>query len=353
VSRTSLIVILCLLTLGGADAGDTLRSIYSRPIGEWPTLRTDQAVFVELGPLPPVQLAAGAAQKAELGARLFADAGLSAAGNISCTSCHAPSAGFSVPTPTATGVDGTKGRRNPTALWDTPHRATFGWDGGSADLHERLLQPLTERSEMGNADIAGVLRRLENEPAYRTKFQAVFDPGDITAGHLAEALAVYLAAQARPSRFDLFLSGNTEALADDEILGLHLFRTKAGCVSCHFGPRFTDDGFHNLGLSSFREPSEDLGRFRITGQAEDIGRFQTPSLRQVATSAPYMHHGLFDTLEGVVNFYARGGGEIWARNAREAADPAYVYAAALSPQIQPLELSAAEKAALVAFLKTL
>lgn len=346
-----LIAVLCVLALARTADGDTLREAYSRPVNDWPAAKTDDVGFAEFGPLPASRPTD--ARKAELGARLFVDRGLSPAGNISCMSCHDPSLGFTIADPTAAGHDGTKGLRNPTALWDTPNRALLGWDGGSDDLHQRVLQPLTDPTEMGNPDLGDVLRRLRESSIYRRAFQTVFETGEITAPHMAEALAAYLQTQTQKSRFDLFVAGNSDALTDTEIDGLHLFRTKAGCANCHFGPRLTDDRFHNLGLSSFREPREDLGRFRVTGRAEDIGRFQTPSLRHIATSAPYMHHGLFANLEGVVNFYARGGGEIWARNAREAADPAYKFAAAVSPHIRPLDLSAAEKAALVAFLKAL
>ena len=163
----------------------------------------------------------------------------------------------------------------------------------------------------------------------------------------------YLATLDSETYFDRFARGDRAALTDMALAGLHLFRTRARCANCHFGPWLTDEGVHNLRLSFFGEPAQDLGRHAATQAAEDAGRFRTPSLRHVASSAPYMHDGLFPTLEGVVNFYDRGGGEVRARNAAEAARPLYREAARLSPHIRPLGLTAQEKAALAAFLRTL
>ena len=333
---------------------DGLRAAYSRPVAAWPAPRLDDNVaFIEFAPLPPVAMTDADQRKAHLGARLFADPALSVNGALSCASCHDPASGFTIPRANAHGHDGTPGLRNPTALLDTPARSAFGWDGAPASLSKRMLMPLTDASEMGNASLGDVIFRIESAPDYRAAFTSAFQAEGIDAARLAETLTAYISAQTRPNRFDRFLTGDHGSLSDIEIRGLHLFRTPAGCANCHFGPRLTDDGFHNLRLSSFREPREDLGRYRVTRRLQDIGRFQTPSLRRVADTAPYMHHGHVRDLEGVVNFYARGGGEVWARNAREATDPMYPHAAALSPHIRPLDLDAEERAALVAFLKTL
>lgn len=385
--RAAMVLALALCALSPASGTDlqrdavTLRAAYSRPIGEWPAPVLDRGVdFVELAPLEttlpsrgdvyPARLRRAVPAEGELatrapeiralgeqvlalGERLFADPTLSASGVLSCASCHDPGAGFTVRSPTAFGHGGAQGLRNPVALLDTPHRVSFGWDGGSTDLQERILAPFTDPGEMGNTSLAAVLDRIGDVPSYRMAFSMAFGATKPDAPSLARALIAYLEAQPRDNRFDRFLTGDTGALSDTEIEGLHLFRTKARCVNCHFGQRLTDDRFHNLRLSSFREPSEDLGRYGVTGRMTDIGRFQTPSLRQVANTAPYMHHGLIETLEGVVHFYNRGGGEVWARNAREASDPQYPHAAAISPHIRPLDLSPDERAALVAFLRTL
>lgn len=177
-----------------------------------------------------------------------------------------------------------------------------------------------------------------------------------TASALGEVLAAWLRQAGTtegPSRFARFVSGETGELTDRELQGLHLFRTRARCANCHFGPWLSDGRFHNLLISSFGEPARDDGRHGVTSRPADIGAFRTPSLHRVADSPPYMHSGLFAGLEGVIRLYARGGGEIWARNATEAAHPLFPHAAHPSPQLKPVDLTEEEVAALAAFLRTL
>lgn len=331
------------------DKGAQLRAAYGGPPSSWPRPDIDADVaFVEMAaPLPP----SSPGQQAALGARAFADPRLSEDGEVACGSCHDPAHGFSVPEPVGRGVSGVPGRRNPPSLQSVATRRKLDWDGRGTDLSARVLAPLSDPSEMGSDLDAAVARLARTELA--GAFRAVFGAEGLSARTLAAALIAYLDATDAPTRFDRFASGDPAALNDTELLGLHLFRTKARCANCHFGPTLSDGLFHNLRLSFFGEPAQDLGRFETTGDRDDVGRFRTPTLRHVGTSQPYMHNGLFPTLAGVVNFYDRGGGEVWARNAQEAARPLYRDAARLSPHIRPLGLTGAEKAALVAFLKTL
>lgn len=150
------------------------------------------------------------------------------------------------------------------------------------------------------------------------------------------------------SRFDQFVSGKHENLSDREILGLHLFRTKANCMNCHHGPFFTDGDFHDLGLSYFGRTLEDLGRYRITGNPADSGKFKTPGLRNVTRTAPYMHVGLFP-LRGVMNLYNIGMPEIKATEEQKLR-PDFPRK---SPLLQPLDLGSEEIEAIMAFLATL
>lgn len=351
-----------LLLLAGALGGDAaepaahagrLRALYARPPAEWPAPAIDPGVaFVELGAAPMLQPSPEMADRAELGARLFRDPALSADGRISCASCHAPEHGFSVGTARAAGAGGRPGRRNPPALVSVSLQAAFDWDGRFTDLAARALAPLTLPDEMGNGTLADVLARLAAAP-HAADFRRLFPRESVSADSLGAALTAYLSTLDTPSRFDRFASGDHAALSDVEIEGLHLFRTRARCANCHFGPRLSDGLFHNLRLSFFGEPAQDLGRFGVTGEPQDAGRFRTASLRHVSASAPYMHNGLFPTLEGVVNFYDRGGGEVWARNAAEAARPLHASAARASAQLRSLGLTAQEKTALVAFLRSL
>lgn len=171
----------------------------------------------------------------------------------------------------------------------------------------------------------------------------------IDADRLARALAAYVASlRPEKTRFDEFLAGSADALDDNELLGLHLFRTQARCMNCHNGPLLTDHQFHNIGLSFYGRRNQDLGRYEATRDPADLGRFRTPSLRNVAQAGPWMHNGLFPDLRGLLRMYNAGMG-------REAppADPPDPYAPRKSEHIKPLDLSPAEIDALLAFLKTL
>lgn len=339
-----------LATAGSSDTSSALRAAYQQLPERWPAPWIDAEVdYVELGALAlPL-----ASAKAELGRRLFHDGRLAADRAPACAGCHQPQHGWSIPAPVARGHGGRLGRRNPPSLYGAAWQARFGWDGAGAGLAAQTLLPLTLAHEMGNDSLEQVLARTRSDIALVASFREHFGDGGIGAAELGEALAAFLRSLEKPSRFDRFAAGDFGQLSDLEIEGLHLFRTKARCANCHFGPSLTDGGFHNLGISFFGEPSADLGRYLVTGRMADVGAFRTASLRHVAESAPYMHNGLFRTLHGVINLYDRGGGETWARNSAEAAQPLYMAGARKSPHLRPLGLIDAEKAALLAFLGAL
>lgn len=351
------LVVAALLAALAVPAAADLAALYRRPSAQWPAAWIDPGVaFEELAAATPASAAPQDAARAALGARLFADPRLSASGRIACASCHQPAHGWSVPAPVARGEHGASGRRNPPDLRNAPGHARWGWDGRGASLAAQSLAPLTAPHEMANPALEPVIARLRAAPGHAQAFARAYGTREVTAAHLGDALAAYqagLARQAPPTRFDRFAQGEWTALDAQEIRGLHLFRTKARCANCHFGPRLSDGKFHNLRISSFGEKAQDLGRHAVTGRAEDAGAFRTPSLRRVRESPPYMHSGLFASLEGAINLYDRGGGEVWARNAAEADHPLYPHAARLSPHIRPLGLSEDEKAALAAFLRAL
>jgi cytochrome c peroxidase len=201
-----------------------------------------------------------------------------------------------------------------------------------------------------HASSAHLVTTLASSRGYRARFEAAFGDAEPTVARALTALADFerTVVSDGSSDFDAFLGGRHDALDDAAVRGLHLFRTKARCVNCHHGPLLTDGGFHDLGLSYYGRKLQDLGRYRVTEDPADVGRFKTPSLRNVLRTAPYMHNGLFD-LDGVVNMYSAGMSTLKPRPEQEG-DPLFPRK---SPLLQPLGLDAGEKADLKAFLASL
>ena len=281
-----------------------------------------------------------------LGAVLFADPRLSANGKIACASCHQPEHAFSDGRALAVGADGLMGRRRSMPLFAAPFAPVLFWDGRAASLHEQVLGPIADPREM-NHDLASARARLADLADYRALLQAAYGDAQVSDARIARGLAAFVATLRPPeTRFDRFLAGDTTALDDREMIGLHLFRTEARCMHCHQGALLTDGQLHNIGLSFVGRRNQDLGRYEVTRAPEDIGRFRTPSLRGVSRAGPFMHNGIFPTLVGVVRMYNAGmpSGRVPAGT---------TLTARKSPLIQPLNLSPDEIDALVAFLGTL
>jgi cytochrome c peroxidase len=290
------------------------------------------------------------AARIELGRWLFMDVRLSRDGSVSCSTCHVPEQGFAVNgTRTAVGIGGSVLRRNAPSVLNAGFNEALFHDGRAATLEEQAWGPLLAPDEMGNADRAQVVARIAAVPEFVQAFRAAFAAAP-SEDSLAKALGAYQRSLvAAGSRFDRWYFGHEDgALSAQEKRGFVVFRGKAQCNACHKLGRehalFTDEQFHNLGVG-FPAPGhaeapgqlQDLGRYEVTGAAKDRFAFRTPTLRNVELTAPYMHDGSLATLRDVVDFYDRGG------NPNPGLDPLMV----------PLYLSEAEKAALVAFLKTL
>lgn len=199
-----------------------------------------------------------------------------------------------------------------------------------------MLQPIQATDEMDLA-VEEAVERLSADQGYAERFRAVFSR-DIARDDLARALAGYVRTiQAGDSRFDRFVTGDPSALSEIERRGLSLFQGKARCDRCHVGTNLTDEDFHNTGVAWSEEQLQDLGRFVVSGVERERGAFKTPTLREVERTAPYMHDGSISTLEAVIEFYDRGG----------IANPH------LDRRLRPLNLTAEEQQALVAFLRSL
>lgn len=271
-----------------------------------------------------------------LGKRLFFDPILSIDSTISCASCHAPSAAFSDLTAFSEGVAG-KTDRNSMPIINAGWMKSFFWDGRVMSLENQAKHPVENKIEMGER-WKHVVEKLQRHPDYPSMFREAFETTQITTDLATKAIAQYERTLiSSNSKYDKYRAGQT-LLTEQELLGLDLFFTeKADCFHCHGTRLFTDNRFHNNGLDEF---SEDGGLAKITKHDSDWGKFKTPTLRNVEVTGPYMHDGRFETLEEVIEFYDSG------------AQPA----ATIDPLIgagRKLNLTEEEKAALVAFLKTL
>jgi cytochrome c peroxidase len=268
-----------------------------------------------------------------LGRKLFFDPILSADRTVACASCHRPDRGFASDG-RPRGIGGQQLSRRAPSLLNRAYGQAFFWDGRTATLEEQALEPIANPKEMGST-VEEAVKRLKDDSDYKARFAAAFEDG-VTAKNLGRALAGFERVLLRGgSSIDRFREkGNREAMTDAERHGLWLYESKGRCWRCHSGPNFTDESFHNTGVSW---GSADVGRFAVSNKDADRGRFKTPSLRGVALTGPYMHDGSLKSLEEVVEFYSRGGN----------ANPN------LDAVIQPLNLSKEEMADLVAFLKAL
>lgn len=348
-----------------------LRPHYAGPPSTWPAPTIDPGVdWREWGPAPPAsspplawtaanagqaELAADVARPAvvTLGQMLFFDTRLSRKGQVSCASCHLPQRAFTDGLALAVGEDKLMGRRRSTPLYAAPFAPRLFWDGRAASLKEQVLGPIHDPREM-NHDADGAVARLLAAAPYPAQFLQAFGAAPaarppVDADRLARALAAYVATlRPEPTRFDTFLDGQSDALDDAELIGMHLFRTQARCMNCHSGAMLTDHQFHNIGLSFYGRRNQDLGRYEATRDPADLGKFRTPSLRNVSRAGPWMHNGLFPDLKGLLRMYNAGIGRD-----PEPSDPPDPYAPRKSEHIRPLALSADEIDALLAFMRVL
>ena len=275
--------------------------------------------------------------KVELGKMLFFDPRLSGNDHWACSTCHNPSLGFSDGMARSLGFgDETElGRHAPTIL-NIAYNTTQFWDGRAATLEEQAMAPIQAAREM-NSIPKDLEKKINAIPEYKDRFMKVFgEPA--TLPNIGKAIATFeRTLVTRDSAFDRYMKGDKNALTTQEKRGLILFISKAACTQCHNGINFTDNQFHSLGLPQVGPLKEDLGRFGITKNERDRRAFKTPTLRNVSLTPPFMHNGIFKTLEEVMDFYNKGGGD----------DPNK------SEKILKLNLTDQEKEDLIAFLKSL
>jgi cytochrome c peroxidase len=274
------------------------------------------------------------AEKIALGAELFADPRLSDNGRRSCANCHRPERSFTDGRARAQALSGAPLRRNTPALWNLAWSKHLFWDGRAPTLEAQVQIPIEEAQEMGGT-WPQILRRLGDDADLVARFRTAFpEEPQIAQATVAKALAAFVRSLVSPpTRFDAWVDGDAQALKPAEERGFRLFIGKAGCILCHVGWRFTDDRFHDVGLRG-----GDEGRGAVPGGTPGLMAFKTPSLREIAHTAPYMHNGSLATLEAVVGHYAGG----------------FLRRRSLATNMnRDLRLSAGERADLVAFLRTL
>jgi len=272
-----------------------------------------------------------------LGKQLYFDTRLSKDNTISCATCHNPAMGWSDAGPTSSGINGQKGGRRAPPVSNAAYAPLQFWDGRAPSLEEQAKGPVANPIEMGNTH-ESMLRTVQDIPGYVQEFEHVFGTSIVTVDLVAEAIAAFeRTVVTTDSPFDRYARGDDNALTKLEKQGLEIFNGKGHCTACHWGGYFSDGRFHNLGVSETDPSKPDLGRFVITNDTNDIGKFKTPTIRDVALRAPYMHNGSEKTLEDVVDLYNKGG-RTGDNN--------------ISPLIVPLGLTKNEKKALIAFMTT-
>ncbi len=270
-----------------------------------------------------------------LGRRLFRERLLSRDRSLACVDCHRPDRAFTDGRARSVGVYGRRGPRSVPTIVNRAWGTSFFWDGRIATLEEQVLEPILAELEM-DLSIEEAVERLRVTSPYPAAFRETFGR-DLNRDDLARALAAYVRTiQSGASPYDRYVWGEPDALSQEAQAGLRLFRGRASCTVCHVGPNFTDEEFHNTGVFWGGQPY-DAGRFLVTGATEDTGKFKTPTLREVARTAPYMHDGSIATLEEVVEFYDRGGNDNPFRDR----------------ELRPLMLTEDEKEAILAFLQSL
>jgi cytochrome c peroxidase len=336
----------------------------------WATGALGQAPQVTpLGPLPPVPVPADNPMleaKVELGKLLFWDTRLSGDVSTSCATCHDPKLGWGDGGALSRGYPGTEHWRNSQTILNAAYYAKLFWGGEVMSL-ETQADAAATGAVAGNGDPMMMEERLRQVPEYVKRFKEAFGVDRPTISMAWMAIAAFertLVSKAEHVPFDRYAKGDHSALSPEAKRGLALFQGKAGCIQCHTGALLSDDSYHALGVprnptfegdplrqitlryqhmirgvpeTLYRSADTDLGLYYTTKQESDKGKFRTPSLRELKYTAPYMHTGVFRTLEEVIEFYNRGGGD----------DPNK------SPLVRALGLSDQEKKDLLAFLLSL
>lgn len=337
-----------------------LRALYNQPDAtKWPDpfldSLIDKSTFKDIGLLPkevpyPKNNPYSKAKK-ELGKFLFFDGRLSKTGQIACASCHHPELAWTDNITRSLGHNLQANKRNSMTIKNVAFAKTLFWDGQSESLEDQASFPITDSKEMNTSHNLAI-ENIKKVKGYQIWFKKAFGDVTVTLDRVSKALATYERSQiSRNSKFDLFIKGKKELFSDQEVEGLHLFRTKARCINCHNTPYFSDNQFHNDGQTLFGTKDEDFGRYYHTKKIADIGKFKTPTLREISMTGPWMHHGHFPSLLDVVELYNLGNPAPIQK--RYKGTPRDSLIPITSTMLKKLSLTKKEVNAVVAFLETL
>ena len=238
----------------------------------------------------------------QLGEKLFFDPILSKDRTISCSSCHIPSFAFADTVAFSKGVEGKLGKRNAPSCMNLSARDLLFYDGRAMNIEDQVKFPIEDANEM-NLPIALAVKRLQEQPLYVSLFKKIHKSAP-TEKLLKLSIADFeRTLESAHTKFDVYMQSDTSVFSASEIRGREIFMgDKAKCFDCHFSPDFTGDEFRNIGLYDEKKFT-DKGRYDVTKNKNDLGRFKVPGLRNVAITGPYMHNGMFKTLREVIDYY--------------------------------------------------
>ena len=340
----------------GAMAGDMnadLLEQYRAGQEAWPAAEVDEGVdFEPLDTLPETipypEDNPYSDAKRELGKHLFFDRRLSRSHQIACASCHDPDLGWADGKRQSIGHNRLEGDMNAPTVVNSAYLEEIFWDGRVDRLETQVVASWSNPREMA-ADPAKAAERIAAIDGYSEPFEQAFGDSEVTVDRIAAAVSTFMRSlRFTNTDFDRFMRGEADALDDQQIRGLHLFRTRARCINCHHGPQLSDGKYHHLG-TSFHNVGNFEGRYRLTGDPADVGAFRTPTLRGALSTTPFMHNGMVEDLDMLMALYNMG----WWQNADLEDKGNDIPTATLSPLIKPLELTPEEMNAVKAFMESL
>jgi len=320
---------------------ETLREKYTKNIAQWPVAEWYKNIEErELAALP-VNPSKDKVELIALGKALFFDP-RTGNGMKTCASCHNPDTYWIDQKTTADGI--ALHHRNTPSMENVWYlEGKLFHDGRAKTYREQIAEAINSPIEMGG-NTSSLSSKLMSIPGYVDLYESAYNNKNMTIEGLLDAIAAYSKSiSSGETAFDRFVQGDYQALNDQQLEGLHLFRTKGKCINCHNGPYFTDLDFHNLGYAVTNKGAVDNGRFESSKLESDKGKFRTPGLRNISNTAPYMHNGSIATLSELINLLSSGMPQKTGQQIN----------GVLSPHIQNVRLSSKEQENIIAFLASL